>query len=384
MKSTPIIFILDKPPDNIITDIVKKMCPYNIRFYISDNLEKIYQRMLRIEMPVKSIIILNLDRCDLSENLDHTLFLIRKLTPKSDIIAIISHEYLEKIDYFFEIGISDVLFQSIYFSKIQTAIFKRLNDAFEFYASMYRWNASFLDPEQIAQMERFIQNFYEELARLPQQYNLEKKFLRLEFNKYFGLDKKRKVLVVDDDDSMRKIMMLELIEIYSVFSAKNEEEALNVVHNEPDIDVAILDVRIPRYGDELIKKIKEIQSKIEVIVNTDDYAKFNNYNGIFFSCGQKPNLYILDTMKNVVRIKDKKSNSNFFSPTAKNLIFKNLLIIKRFLKEELNYGDLCLYFSYFKDLEIDKNTPLPLDAYENFDLFLNDCKENWKKIWCVF
>lgn len=80
---------------------------------------------------------------------------------------------------------------------------------------------------------------------------------------------KSKVLVIDDEIDLRDLIkrLLEL-EGYTVFTAENAEQGLNLI-NSNDIDIVLSDVRLPdKNGLELIPLIKKIHPSIEIIILT--------------------------------------------------------------------------------------------------------------------
>ena len=84
----------------------------------------------------------------------------------------------------------------------------------------------------------------------------------------------KNILVADDQQDLCDLLkqMLE-IEGYTIFQACNGEEALTAVQNFP-VDVAILDIKMPVMdGIEALKKIKQIDTNIEVLITTG-YSDF--------------------------------------------------------------------------------------------------------------
>ena len=77
------------------------------------------------------------------------------------------------------------------------------------------------------------------------------------------------VLVVDDDDPIRKLIELELQdEGYKVLSASNAQDALKLVQTEP-LDLVILDIRMPGMdGLEALPRILGLKEGLKVILNT--------------------------------------------------------------------------------------------------------------------
>ena len=76
-----------------------------------------------------------------------------------------------------------------------------------------------------------------------------------------------KILVVDDDSNIRRLYKEELEEEgYEVFLASDGEEALRVFR-EIKPDIVTLDIRMPGVdGIEILRKMKEINSKLPVIM----------------------------------------------------------------------------------------------------------------------
>ena len=81
-----------------------------------------------------------------------------------------------------------------------------------------------------------------------------------------------KILVVDDDLSMRRILEIILETFgYDVFTASNGPEALEIYEGsleiEMNIDLLITDRQMPgMLGEELIRRIKMLNSNIKAIL----------------------------------------------------------------------------------------------------------------------
>ncbi|HAT02396.1 MAG TPA: DNA-binding response regulator [Oribacterium sp.] len=80
---------------------------------------------------------------------------------------------------------------------------------------------------------------------------------------------KLKILVVDDEDRMRKLISDFLkIKEFTVVEAANGEEAIDIFFSDKDISLVILDVMMPKMdGWEVLKSIRE-HSKVPVIMLT--------------------------------------------------------------------------------------------------------------------
>jgi len=78
-----------------------------------------------------------------------------------------------------------------------------------------------------------------------------------------------KILVIDDDESIRKTLSSYLKKLnYEVYSAENGSEGIEIARQEIP-DLVITDIKMPQAdGFEVLKKIKEIDSHIHVIMIT--------------------------------------------------------------------------------------------------------------------
>jgi DNA-binding NtrC family response regulator len=78
-----------------------------------------------------------------------------------------------------------------------------------------------------------------------------------------------RILVVDDDESIRKVLSTILEEEgYSVDTAKNGKEAINKTSRK-FYDLALIDIRLPDVqGTELLTKIKDTTPKMRKIIIT--------------------------------------------------------------------------------------------------------------------
>ncbi|HBU69558.1 MAG TPA: hypothetical protein DEE98_04145 [Elusimicrobia bacterium] len=80
---------------------------------------------------------------------------------------------------------------------------------------------------------------------------------------------KRKILVVDDEQSIRTLVQRQLNSDYEVFVAASGAEALEIVKKSPDICVVITDIKMPDMdGISLLAEIKQINKDISVIIST--------------------------------------------------------------------------------------------------------------------
>jgi len=79
-----------------------------------------------------------------------------------------------------------------------------------------------------------------------------------------------KILVIDDEEIIRtSISQYLLKEGYEVFSASTGKEGLHIFKTEDDIDIVILDLRLPdASGMEILKALKAIDENVSIIIIT--------------------------------------------------------------------------------------------------------------------
>lgn len=82
-----------------------------------------------------------------------------------------------------------------------------------------------------------------------------------------------KILVVDDDDDFRELVVKKLINSkMSAEDAKNGSRAMEILKRK-EFDVVVLDVKMPGVGGiETLKWIKKNQPRVEVIMLTGDVS----------------------------------------------------------------------------------------------------------------
>lgn len=91
---------------------------------------------------------------------------------------------------------------------------------------------------------------------------------------------KIKILVVDDESRMRKLVKDFLVrQDYEVIEAGDGEEALNIFYREKDVALIILDVMMPKLnGWEVCREIRE-SSKVPIIMLTAKGEESDELNG---------------------------------------------------------------------------------------------------------
>ena len=76
------------------------------------------------------------------------------------------------------------------------------------------------------------------------------------------------ILIVEDDDNTRLLTKSNLEKEYNILTAKDGEEALNIMENK-EVDLIIVDVMMPKMdGYTLSKKIREYNSNMPILMVT--------------------------------------------------------------------------------------------------------------------
>jgi CheY-like chemotaxis protein len=104
-----------------------------------------------------------------------------------------------------------------------------------------------------------------------------------EKNEIYNLNKK-KILIVDDDVTSYKYLNKLLEHNYNVLYAENGQQAIDIVRMTPEIDLVLMDIRMPVIDGLLATvQIKKIHPNLPVIAQTA-YA-FSEEKSIVFSYG---------------------------------------------------------------------------------------------------
>jgi DNA-binding NtrC family response regulator len=83
------------------------------------------------------------------------------------------------------------------------------------------------------------------------------------------MEKKKKILVCDDEEGVRESMKLILEDKYDLALATDGNECLNSLKSDPDIALVLMDIKMPRMnGLEVLKKIKVQNPQMNVIIVT--------------------------------------------------------------------------------------------------------------------
>lgn len=82
------------------------------------------------------------------------------------------------------------------------------------------------------------------------------------------MDKRKKILICDDEEGIRESLKLILEKDYDLVFAQNGGEAISIVRTTP-VDMTILDIKMPKMdGLETLKELMRINPKSKVIIAT--------------------------------------------------------------------------------------------------------------------
>lgn len=92
----------------------------------------------------------------------------------------------------------------------------------------------------------------------------------------------KKILVMDDEEDIRAFVKINLKRAgYNVIEAASGEEALNIIANDNDIDIAVLDVMLPGIdGFSVCRKIREKDKAMGIIMLTAKTQELDKINGL--------------------------------------------------------------------------------------------------------
>ncbi len=92
----------------------------------------------------------------------------------------------------------------------------------------------------------------------------------------------KKVLILEDEENIRSFIVVNLKRAgYQVLEAGTGEEALNKLHHNPDVGVAILDIMLPDIdGFEVCRRIRATSKQIGVIMLTARTQELDKVTGL--------------------------------------------------------------------------------------------------------
>jgi two-component system, OmpR family, response regulator ResD len=124
---------------------------------------------------------------------------------------------------------------------------------------------------------------------------------------------KKTILVVEDEEKLRNLIMSYLEESYNVFEAQDGEEALQIFEEE-HIDLVISDIMMPNMdGWELLKKIRETSSVPYILLTAldDEVSQLKGYDLMVDDYITKPfSLNVLTKKVDAIFRRDSKAFEN--------------------------------------------------------------------------
>ena len=92
----------------------------------------------------------------------------------------------------------------------------------------------------------------------------------------------RKVLITEDEDSIRSFVVINLRRAgYDVMEARTGEEALDLLRDNPDTRVALLDIMLPGIdGFEVCRRVRATNSRIGIIMLTARSQEMDKVTGL--------------------------------------------------------------------------------------------------------
>lgn len=79
---------------------------------------------------------------------------------------------------------------------------------------------------------------------------------------------RKSILICDDEEGIRESLRLILEKDYELSFAKNGNEAISMLKNDP-VDIIIIDIKMPKMdGIETMKKLKHIKPDIKMLVTS--------------------------------------------------------------------------------------------------------------------
>ena len=82
--------------------------------------------------------------------------------------------------------------------------------------------------------------------------------------------RKLKILIVEDDESM-EFLLNEVVETYTdnILIARDGQEAVDICHANPDIDLILMDIRMPKLdGFEATEEIRKFNTTTIIVAQT--------------------------------------------------------------------------------------------------------------------
>ncbi len=161
-------------------------------------------------------------------------------------------------------------------------------------------------------------------------------------------DKTNRILIIDDEFSIREALSVALKGSYDIRTASNALDGLKIISSDPHFDIVIMDIKMPNMdGISALEEIKKIQPDTEVVMITA-YASLHTAQQAL-QCGALD--YIIKP---------------FDYEDMKNIIHKGITKRKKLIKKEEKHATLMkLVQKRTKDLKITGELLKTLYTYAN-------------------
>ncbi|MDR1474199.1 MAG: response regulator [Endomicrobium sp.] len=203
------------------------------------------------------------------------------------------------------------------------------------------------------------------------------------------LYKKGSILIVDDEDIIRNLLMSEFSKLgYETISAINGEDALNKLNTEK-VQIVITDMKMPKFGGlDVLKAVKEKSPKSEVIIITGHATveeALEAMKGGAYDFIQKP--FNIDELIALVEKALEKNELNIMLALyeSSNAIFSSLDLEDLFpimislLKDVTNSKDVSIFLFDSTDVIYLASSSIPMfdsRRRELEDFILGVCRDN--------
>lgn len=166
------------------------------------------------------------------------------------------------------------------------------------------------------------------------------------------------VLSIDDEPDIRSGIRLNLRKFYHLLDAESGQVALKILADHPEIDVVLLDVRMPgEWGNVLLPKIKALRPDVEVVMLTayeETAIAIDTFKKGTYEYLNKPfsKVQIQDCVYRALNVKLTRQYGRTLPLPERIPIFEEYAAIKAALNQTVTYGDLGLFFREILLLDI--------------------------------
>ena len=135
--------------------------------------------------------------------------------------------------------------------------------------------------------------------------------------------KKLRILIAEDD-AISAILISRYVGVFGndILHAENGVEAVNVFRNHPDIDLVLMDIKMPQMdGYDAVRQIRQLDKKVIIIAQTAYALAGDREKALDAGC----NDYVSKPMDRNALVNLIKGYFSNFEPTESNITSKNTL-----------------------------------------------------------